>query len=463
MSFGFVVSFVMLNKDHVSNASDVPRIAGVFGNLPGPFLSMNFSNIVLVVATILSYAGTYLFALGSCKLDERARGRYWKQMTDVEKIAHRSWPTLQSTRRSSRVGKLLTNIVTTGSMVSLDTSLIQTPSRWTFVVQTAPLWIPLFLAIILGVPVYLTTKYDMPLETFCFIFLWIAAVGLQRFVKSWKRLELRTQWRLALAVSLNPVLVTALLCSLYFWVKSALTGREIGDMLVDLKHHRSWSETIVSLVGGGQFTRNVGAGDLANALLDAGIVSLGFKMFEYRRELWTSFAIIFATCLIFSTINVFVNVIFAVAIGLQPQDALAFCARNVTIALGVPAVQHLSGSVTMMSTLVTFSGLLFQMTGDFLFSWFRINDRVVAQSTIISSDTETGLEAEHPRTDEGKIIAAGITAGINAAAMGTSHLIERDSRCSAYSALSMTIFGVMTVALTAIPAIKDELQLLAWQ
>ncbi|ETS85631.1 hypothetical protein PFICI_03656 [Pestalotiopsis fici W106-1] len=436
----------MLNKDHVTDADNIPRIAGIF-----------------VVATIVSYAGTYLFALGSCKLEECARGRYCSNMTDVEKATHRTWPTPQPTRRSSQVGKLPTNILTSESFVSLDTALLETTLRLAFVVQTAPLWISLLLAIIIGVPVYLTTKYDMPLEAFCFTFLWIVAVHLQRFVKSWKRLELRRRWRLALAVALNPVLITALLCSIYFWVKSALTGRQIGDMLIDFKHHRSWADIVVNLSEGGQFAQNVGAGDLANALLDAGIVSLGFKMFEYRRELWASFTIVFTTCLIFATLNVFVNLIFAVAIGLQPADALAFCARNVTIALGVPAVQHLGGSITMMSTLVTFSGLIFQMTGDFLFAWFRINDSVVAPNSIISSDSETSSQEEQSQGSEGKIIAAGITVGINAAAMGTSHLIERDSRCSAYSALSMTIFGVMTVALTAVPAIKDELVFLAWQ
>ena len=54
-----------------------------------------------------------------------------------------------------------------------------------------------------------------------------------------------------------------------------------------------------------------------------------------------------------------------------------------------------------------------------------------------------------------------MTVGINAAAMGTAHLIERDSRAVACSALSMTIYGGMTVALTALPAVSDLLVRLA--
>lgn len=34
MSFGFVASFIMLNRDHISNVIDVPRIAGAFCKLP---------------------------------------------------------------------------------------------------------------------------------------------------------------------------------------------------------------------------------------------------------------------------------------------------------------------------------------------------------------------------------------------------------------------------------------------
>ena len=30
MSFGFVASFIMLNRDHITNAIDIPRVAGAF-------------------------------------------------------------------------------------------------------------------------------------------------------------------------------------------------------------------------------------------------------------------------------------------------------------------------------------------------------------------------------------------------------------------------------------------------
>lgn len=299
----------------------------------------------------------------------------------------------------------------------------------------------------------------MPFETFCFIFVWVSSVHFQRFIKSCKLLELRPRTRSFLAVIFNPVLMTSALGTAYFWTKTAVTHRNIADILACFKRHNSWADLVVAIGNGGSFEQNIGAGDLANALLDAGIVSLGFKMFEYRRELWSSFATVFSTSLVFATVNIFLNVIFARTMGLQPADALAFCARNVTIALGVPAVQKLDGSTTLMSALVTFSGMLFQIIGGYLFVWLGINDRVLPPVTSVLSDSEKG--ADEQEGSDCKVIAAGVTVGINAAAMGTAHLIERDSKCTAYSALSMTVFGALTVALTAVPAIADVLKALS--
>ena len=51
-------------------------------------------------------------------------------------------------------------------------------------------------------------------------------------------------------------------------------------------------------------------------------------------------------------------------------------------------------------------------------------------------------------TDTPRTVAAGVTVGINAAAMGTAHLYEEGSRAAPFSALAMTAFGVVTVILT---------------
>ncbi|RYP10701.1 hypothetical protein DL764_000491 [Monosporascus ibericus] len=130
-------------------------------------------------------------------------------------------------------------------------------------------------------------------------------------------------------------------------------------------------------------------------------------------------------------------------------------------------MQKVSGSMTLMSALCIFSGMLFQMSGDYLFKILRINDRNIKKQpwSRSSSDTEKGSRGRSGERDrsreETKIVAAGVTVGINAAAMGTAHLMERDSKAIAYSGLSMTIFGGMTVALTALPGVSYLLAYLA--
>ncbi|KAH6624095.1 hypothetical protein B0J18DRAFT_427243 [Chaetomium sp. MPI-SDFR-AT-0129] len=50
-----------------------------------------------------------------------------------------------------------------------------------------------------------------------------------------------------------------------------------------------------------------------------------------------------------------------------------------------------------------------------------------------------------------RIVAPGITVGINAAAMGTAYLYEAESEAAPYAALSMIALGVMTVVFASIP------------
>jgi putative effector of murein hydrolase len=339
-----------------------------------------------------------------------------------------------------------------------------------FVIRTSPLWISLFLAFAVGLPIYSATGYGVPFEAFIISFLWIGAVVVQRSIKTCSALEVRPCIRSTMAILFNPVLVTSALVSAYFWTKAAVTHQHIDSVLGAFKHQDSWAAILAALATNPDPYTHIGAGDLATALLDAGIVSLGLKMFEYRRELWASFATVFLTSLVSATASVFFNVVVARAMGLGTPNALAFASRNVTIALGIPAVSNIGGSTTLMSALVVFSGMLFSMTGDLLFLWLRIRDRALSPTVTYHSDNEglsgLGGSTDSKSTENGTnehcmVIAAGVTVGINAAAMGTAHLIERDSRATAYSALSMTMFGIITVALTAVPAIAEVLMMLA--
>lgn len=372
------------------------------------------------------------------------------------------------------------------SLLSME-SVTQAPTGqfFDYIVRTGPTWICIVLTITVGIPVYFATKYETPFEALCFILFWVLAVQFQRSLKRSCRLLQHPRLASTLVILANPVLITWGLGTAYLWIKMACTGHTIASVVVAFRRHNNLPEGIIAVAGGGGLASHIGAGDLAGPVLDAGIVCLGFKMFEYRSELWESFVTVVTTCALLAVANVFLNVIVAHALGLKAEDAIAFAARSVTIALGAPAVQNLGGSTTLMSAMVIFSGIIFQMAGDWLFYVLRINDRddcrargsTKSQDSSSSSSIDKEKEKEKSAaplladeekearrnggSDNSVLVSAGVTVGINAAAMGTAHLIERNSRATAYSALSMTVFGAMTVALTAIPGVSEAIITLA--
>ncbi|XXG96853.1 hypothetical protein Hte_003144 [Hypoxylon texense] len=458
MSFGFVASFIMLNRDHISDAVDILRVTGAFEP---------------VITTLSGYIGSYVLASCTFNLEQRCRGRRVKA-GDLESNS-KSWPspsaawpapsTARSPNRISQLPPLSIALVENGSLTSILPAKRGVASQSIdYLVRTAPMWICVFLIIVVGIPVYFATGYETPVEALCFVLFWTLSVQFQRWLKSSSGLLQLPRLRSALIIFANPVVITWALGTAYVWIKTAYTGRTIDSVITEFRRHNSLAEGMLAIVNGEKFTSHIGAGDLAGPILDAGIVCMGFKMFEYRKELWESFITVLTTCVLLAVINIFLNVIIAHALGLQKRDSTAFAARCVTIAIGVPTMQNLDGSITLMSSLVIFGGIFFQMAGDWLFSLLRINDRDSQQKSDDESGSDTEKSASGRNADSGAdtaIIAAGVTVGINAAAMGTAHLMERDSKAMAYSALAMTVFGAIVVALTAVPNVSEAMVSLA--
>ncbi|KAI0013550.1 hypothetical protein F4779DRAFT_613281 [Xylariaceae sp. FL0662B] len=463
MSFGFVASFVMLNRDHVTNALDVPKIAGAF-----------------VITTLMSYVAAFFFASGGFKLESAIRGRRVKS-PDLESN-NNSWPsppkawpapsTDRSSKRLSQLGGLSDTLAQNESLTSIESTTQSLSSQHIdYLVRTAPVWICILLLAAVGIPIYAATDYATPFDAICFVLLWVLAVQFQRYLKACCGLLQFPRLRSILIIFANPVMVTWALGTAFLWIKTAYTVQTIVAVISEFRRHDTMAQSVIHIIKDHNFAAHIGAGDLAGPVLDAGIVCLGFKMFEYRRELWASFTTVFSTCAVLAVMNVFLNVLVGHALGLQAEEAIAFAARSVTIALGMSAIQNLGGSTALMSAFVIFGGILFQIAGDWLFSVLRINDRRSSpqQKPEDGSESEKsseimfagngGREQQQQQNGaaDGMIVAAGVTVGINAAAMGTAHLIERDSRATAYAALSMTVFGAMTVALTAIPGVSEAM------
>ncbi|KAI0862684.1 hypothetical protein F4860DRAFT_109097 [Xylaria cubensis] len=474
MSLGFVAFFILLIRDHIDSSSDVPKLAGAF-----------------IITTILSYVTSFLFASGGYHLEQRLR-RSKHFASDLESNNKTwpspsiAWPAPPCERQSKRISRLSTlseALSTSESLMKITpVSDGSTTTLVDFILRTAPVWIWLFFLTTVGLPVYLATGYVMPFEVFSFTLFWILSIQFQKSLRSSYALHQFRRLRSLCLILANPLLLTWALGTAYMWLKTLYTGKDIYTIVGMFRHHSSLSESIIHIMQDRDISAHIGAGDLAGLLLDAGVTCMGFKMYEYRSELWASLGSVSFTCTALAAINVFLNVLVSRGLGLQAEEAIAFAGRSATLALGIPAIEGLGGSTTLASTIAIFNGILFQMTGDWLFSLMRINDQVsrnnptqplkvaisASNHSLFDTRVATGVtEKKSVKNDDGRVneesavVAAGVTAGINAAAMGTAYLIERDSRAAAYSALSMIMFGAATVALTALPGAAEAVMFLA--
>lgn len=401
-----------------------------------------------------------------------------------------------------------------------------------------------------------------------------------------------------LAALLNPVLWTSLFLLCYGLTKSRIrntstativaqfkTGNTISDLIahhIDVSNLSSApaSASASSSSSNNNNNNNIiipfGAGDLATSILNAGIVSWGLKLFEYRAHLLSRGGLTaLLTTAAMALFNVVVWPVLVASMGVRPSaSALSFAARSVTIALGGPAMESIGGDAGINAVGVVVNGICFQLVAGLLVlvgegcdvveeeegsgglrgrlvGWWtatvmtfrgREHDRkhhprcslsqpegssdathteekeqqqqqlqdgatraslksdqqdetVQTPSSLSSSSRSSPVPALHNNTDISSIsdrhhdleagspprnpahhhyqldddsstitsdastsrttttstttvVANGITIGINAAAMGTSHLYEQNSPAAAYSALSMTTFGVFTVLFT---------------
>lgn len=244
------------------------------------------------------------------------------------------------------------------------------------------------------------------------------------------------------------------------------------------------------------------AGDVAVAVLDAGLVAWGLKLYEYRAQLLSrAGATVCAASAALALGNVAGGPALARALlglgtgtGMEadaegsgelapapaPALALAFAARNVTIALAGPAMAMLGGGDAGLSAaMVVASGIVYQMALGFgAGRWLerRVVGPVAARwglRSVASAPAGDGGDgkkeasarvarqgghdgagmqgaAASKRANDPAAVAAGVTVGINAAAMGTAYLYEAQSEAAPHAALSMMALGIMTVVFSSV-------------
>ncbi|KAK5659638.1 hypothetical protein OQA88_845 [Cercophora sp. LCS_1] len=308
-----------------------------------------------------------------------------------------------------------------------------------------------------GLPLRVTHTSTIILPTLLLVSLWLTTLTIQSILKTTQLLSPRI--RTLLASLANPVLFTSLLMIAYASVESAVSKTSLHTILDNLQTHTALSDLIIT-----RSAKALAAGDIALSVLNAGLVSWGLKLYEYRAQLLSRAGLtVFSVSSLLALLNVSLYPVLARAMGLESARALAFAARSVTIAFGTPVMTTMSGDAGLNAAMVVVAGILWQVGLGFVAGDKKgveaAKGTETARSSLTLTEGEVGdVEAQvvrrqadaGERRDEKKDVAKGVMVGINAAAMGTAYLYEVGSEAAPYSALSMMALGIMTVVFASI-------------
>ena len=349
------------------------------------------------------------------------------------------------------------------------------PQRAAFRYYTALVW-PAGLAFacifIVGAPVAAASSDNRLLDAFVLWFIWILTVTIQRALKASNKFGRHVRSRNMIATMMNPVLVTTLMMVGYTRIKAkAADGRDLDAILRDFSAGSPLYDLWTAKTGEHELPHNpdgwFGAGDAALSLLECGILVWGFKLYECRRQLFSMAGVLTIVVSVVAAVgNVFLSVLAARAMGLREPEALAFAARSATLALAKPAIEAVKGNTVVNAALVVGNGILGQLVYPYALDALGVREEVAEEhrgrNHTRESDIEekrhgepceTSIEAQLGH-DDPVTVAAGIAIGVNGAAMGVAYLYETRSRAAPYAAMSMTVFGVMTVILTTVGPFK---------
>lgn len=374
-------------------------------------------------------------------------------------------------------------------------------SSWGFFTRHFPILLSLTLVFLVGIPLTITMHEERFFDGFTLWFIWISSVRSQRAFKKSQICTFSTPLKRGLATLMNPVLLTTLFMTGYTRAKASILGS--GGLARTLKKFSGGSPIYAlwtASIGNTPLPNNpsgwYGAGDAALSILECGILVWGFKLSECRRQIFSTAGLLaIILCTIAAAANTFLSVLVSRAIGLHAFEALSFAARSTTLALAKPATEAIGGNSPVNAMLVVSNGILGQLVYPFVLDKLGVSkqdggDIVVADTQESVTDESTPIQALSSRNpislntnstsipaplpvipkswhqnistaDSPVTVAAGIAIGINGAAMGVSYLYETRSRAAPYAALSMMVFGVMTVVFTTVEPFKSTLISLA--
>ncbi|KAH0608399.1 uncharacterized protein H6S33_001533 [Morchella sextelata] len=300
------------------------------------------------------------------------------------------------------------------SILRQEGSPLSRPQRWAAFLNTHLDTATYSLFLLIGIVVFYTTSYAMPLHLSLNVLTYTLSLSLPPKARR----------------ILHPVLTTSLLTLLLLTLLSLSTHQPLPTTLKTY----STSTRYLSLFRGQTPSLPLpGAGDIFASVLDASIVSLALPMYTHRASLLTHLPSILLPCTALAAASLFAYPALCSALGLAPARALSFAARSLTLALALPAVGNLGGDANLAAVLCIMSGIVGVLVGGGV---LRV----------------AGVRRED-------YVTRGVAMGVNGGAIATAALVVGgDPRAAALGVLAMVVFGMGVVVLTAVPAVVGTLK-----
>ncbi|KAG9251153.1 LrgB-like family-domain-containing protein [Emericellopsis atlantica] len=284
--------------------------------------------------------------------------------------------------------------------------------RWAAVVSSHLDTITYSVLTLVGLPIYYTTDFPLPLQlpltVLCYMFL--SALP-------------PPSWRTYLHPVLTASLVTVLLLWFLAFTKGIALATTLHSYRTGAKYLTFWRDAS---------THPPGAGDIFATLLDASIMALALPTFQHRRELRAHFAPLLVPSVLISVGSLLAYPPLCYSIGIEAKRSLAFASRSLTLALATPATENLGGDLNTAAALAIVSGIFGVLVGPRMLAIMHI-----------------------PEDD---YVTRGVTLGVNSSAIATALLLKTDPRAAALSCLSMILFGTVTVIFTSIPPVANVIR-----
>ncbi|KAL1614342.1 hypothetical protein SLS54_009837 [Diplodia seriata] len=221
-----------------------------------------------------------------------------------------------------------------------------------FMLKNLDVCIYLSLFLVIGLPVYYTTGYTMPLFLSFNVLMFFMANAIPPKIKRFA----------------HPVITTALFSVLGIWALSRTQGTSLSTGL----HLYRTSTSYLAYFRGTRGLPLPGAGDVLASLLDASIVSLALPMYQHRRELAASFVAILGPAVALALPSLFGYPPLCFAWGVSAARSLAMAPRSVTLALAQISADNLGGEAATISLVAVVSGICGPIVGPTILRLLRI-------------------------------------------------------------------------------------------